>query len=213
MIGASLAPGDSSGWTAAYADAVVLALGGMPAGLGLYEGAMVTGYHGAGAHGYMLWCRGSDQAAVACGAHTDTAEVRAWASLPVARPEQGLDLAIHFEAAWSLGRMQGAVAALAGPGTLEIAGTMGGERYDLVADVEHELSMPRGEWMMTLAGQAHLALRDRDTREVLADAQVDLDGGWDSAGIVIDGVDRYRVDLRTGALCAEAAGGVIAACP
>jgi hypothetical protein len=203
IVGAGLAPGDGSGWVTAYVDALALALGGEPLGLARYEDVMAIGPRGAGTHGYMVLCRDRDHAPVGCGHRTDDASVQAWFSLPVERG--GEDLAIHFQATWSLDGLLEPMATLTGTSMLEIAGSIDGSAYDLVAEVAHDLVLPHGEWMMVLAGGARLALTDRAGRGAPLGGPVQITyNGWEAAEILVGDVARYRIDLRTGALCDEA---------
>jgi hypothetical protein len=210
IVGASLASGDGSGWVTSYADAISLALGGMPAGLARYEDVMVTGHHGAGAYGYMVRCLDAEGEPTLCSHRTESATVQAWSSVPVERAD--LDVAIHFQAAWSMTRVLGPMATLTGTSTLEIEGTIDGVHHDVISDVEHDLILPRGEWMMTIDGTSRLALRDRlGPRDPIAGGvQIAFDNGWETAEIAVGEQHRYRIHLTTGELCAEAAldGGV-----
>ena len=203
IVGTGLAPGDGSGWVTSYGDALALALGGMPVGLSLYEDVMALGPRGAGSHGYMVICRDRDRAPVGCSNRTDGATVRAWFSRPVARA--GEDLAISFEATWSLDGLQRPMPTLTGTGMFELAGAIDGDRYDLVAEVEHDLALRRGEWMMAIVGTSRLALRDRaDSGAPLGGTVQITHDGWEAADILVGGLDHYRIDLKTGQLCGEA---------
>jgi hypothetical protein len=203
IVGLGLAPGDGSGWVTAFGDTIALALGGMPAGLSSYEDVMTIGQRGAGTHTYMVICHDQAQAPVSCSYRVARADVYTWFSLPIERG--GEDLAIHFQGSWSLDGMQKPMPTLTGTSSLELAGTIDGTPYDLVADVEHDLAFRHGEWMMTLGGTSRLGLRGRaGSGEPLGGTVEITYNGWETADILVGGLDRYRIDLKTGELCGEA---------
>lgn len=194
----ALAPGDGGGLVSAYADAALLALGGMPPGMERYEDTMVVGRRGGAELSYMVFCRDVTNATMTCGSTTDHADILASYRSHV--EADGVHARVVHHAMWALDNLQGKNAMLVGESTLEIEATVDDIEYLVTATPDTVVLLGAEGWMRALAGETTAVLEG--TRDGVAlDAVVDVvyDDDWRSAALAVD-EDGYRLDLQTGEL-------------
>lgn len=194
----ALAPGDGGGLVSAYADAALLALGGMPPGMERYEDTMVVGRRGGAELSYMVFCRDAADAPMTCGSTTDHASILASYRSHV--EADGVHVRVVHQAMWTLANVSGKNTMLLGEGTLELDASVDGIPIFVTATPDTVVLLDSEGWQRGLAGETTARLegtRDGEAIEALLDVVFDDD--WRSAAFAVDDAG-YRLNLQTGEL-------------